>query len=177
MSVSVPWYIKLTSLSPLAGCNAVCFRIQRYWVGRRIVAVVLAGEQERMFWCLSLYLLWSFKAWRCLGNSMEAQHHGLCHAILYSGHEGILDQGKSRCFSTTESLLVTVVRMPWDCLLATNIDIWALSNVCLSMSTLIFQSIWGETSPSKRLKHLQTPPFLPVAEHASVVFAWPWAVS
>lgn len=92
-----------------AGCHAVRFWIQRYWAGRRAAAVVPAGEQEGMLWCLSLHLLRSPKAGCCLGNSVEAQHYGLCHAILYPGHEGILDQGKSRCPSNTQSLLVTVV--------------------------------------------------------------------
>lgn len=96
-------------LCPLAGCHAVRFRIQRHRAGRRAAAVVLAGEQEGMLWCLSLHLLWSPKAGCCLGNGVEAQHYGLCHAIFYSGHEGILDQGKSRCLSNTQSLLVTVV--------------------------------------------------------------------
>lgn len=94
---------------PPAGCHAVRLGIQRYWAGRRAAAVVLAGEQEGMLWCLSLHLLRSAKARCCLGNSVEAQHYGLCHAILYSGHEGVLDQGKSRCLSSSQSLSVTVV--------------------------------------------------------------------
>lgn len=176
MSVIVLWHLRLNRPSPLVGCHAVCFRIQRYWVGGRVVAVVLAREQERMLWCLSFHLLRSPEAGRCLGNSVEAQHHGLCHAVLHSGHEGILDQGKSRCFSSTQRLVSHCgVCLETVCLLLTSI--WALSNVCLSMSTLIFQSIWGETSPSKRLKHLQTPPYLPISEPTSVVFAWPWLVS
>ena len=167
--MTVRWHLRLNRLSPVVGCDAVRFRIQRYRVGRRVVAVVLAGEQARMLWCLSLHLLRSPEAGCCLGNSVEAQHHGLCHAILHSGHEGILDQGKSRCFSNTDSLLVTGVCLETVCLLLTLM--WALSNVCLSMSTLTFQSIWGETSPSKRLKHFQAPPYLPVTEPTSVVFA------
>lgn len=72
-----------------AGCHAVRIRVQRHWAGRRAPGLVLEGRQERVFCCLPIHLLRPAAARRSTGDCLATQHHGLLHAVLHPGHEGI----------------------------------------------------------------------------------------
>lgn len=81
--------------------------------------MVPPGRQERVFRSLPLHMLRPAQARRGAGDSMEAQHHGLFHALLPSGDEGIPQQGKD------------VVKWTWICLYGLkhpcqiqNVDFW-----------------------------------------------------
>ncbi len=56
--------------------------------------MVLAGRQERVFCGLPVHLLRPAEARRGAGDRVEAQPHGLLHALLHPGHEGIPQQGE-----------------------------------------------------------------------------------
>lgn len=72
-----------------AGRHAVRIRVQRYGAGRGAPGLVPAGRQEGVFCSLPIHLLRPAATRRGAGDRLATQHHGLLHAILHPGHEGV----------------------------------------------------------------------------------------
>lgn len=73
----------------LAGRHAVCIRVQRHGAGRGASGLVPERRQKGVFRRLPVHLLRPAAARRGAGNRLATQHHGLLHAILHPGHEGV----------------------------------------------------------------------------------------
>lgn len=80
-------WLFLTRCVLLAGRHAVRGRVEGHRAGRGAAVLVPAAEQEGMFCCMLVLVLWPPAARRGAGDLLEAQHHGLFYAILHSGHE------------------------------------------------------------------------------------------
>ena len=81
--------------SPVSGRHAVRVGVQGHGAGGGAAGLVPAGGQEGVLRRLPLHLLRPAAARRGAGDRLAPQHHGLLHALLHPGHEGVPQQGGS----------------------------------------------------------------------------------